>query len=89
VGRDGAVGTAPRYGPVGVRFCALVQTGPGYRISVSGVKGPRRGAEHPPPSNSEVKRNRRALRTLLGLRGPLYGTLIKLVVVDGNIHISF
>jgi len=50
VGRDGAVGIATRYGPVEVRFSALVQTGPGCRISVSGVKGPRRGVEHPPPS---------------------------------------
>jgi len=71
MGLDAAVGIATRYEPVGVRFSALVQTCPGYRISVSGAKGPRRGVEHPPPSNSEVKRNRKALPTLLGLHGSL------------------
>ena len=71
MGRNGAVGTATSYGPVGVRLSALVQTGPGYRISVSGVKGLRCGVEHPPPSNSEVKRNRSAILTLLGLHDSL------------------
>jgi hypothetical protein len=79
VGRDGSVRTATPYGPVGVRFSAIVQTGPGYWISASGIKGPKRSVEHPPPRNSEVKRNRRAIPTLLGLHGSLHGTLIKSV----------
>ena len=88
MGRDGAVHIAPRYGLAEVRFSELVQTGTGYRISVSGVKGLRCGVDHPPPRNSEVKRSSRAIPTLLGLHGSLYGTQIKFVVVD-NIHINF
>jgi hypothetical protein len=49
---------------VTARFSALVQTGPappprllynGYRFSLSGVKRPERGVNHPPPSSAEVK----------------------------------
>jgi hypothetical protein len=48
--------------PVGVRFFAHVQTGPGDHPascamgtgSVPGVKRPGRGADHPPPSSAEV-----------------------------------
>jgi len=49
--------------PVGARFSAPVQTGPGvhpafYTMgtgSLTGVKRPGRGVDHPPPSNNEVK----------------------------------
>jgi hypothetical protein len=50
--------------PVGARFFTHVQTGPeahaasctmGTR-SFPGVKRPRRGADHPPPSSAEVKK---------------------------------
>jgi hypothetical protein len=50
--------------PVGARFSALVQTGPGAHQashtmgvlgSFLGVKRPRRGFNHPPPSSAEVK----------------------------------
>src|SRR5215510_3117456 len=48
--------------PVGVRFFAHVQTGPGAHPasctmgtgSFPGVKRPGRGADHPPPSSAEV-----------------------------------
>ena len=70
-GRDGSVGMATRYGlngsgiesRWGARFSAPVQTGPGahpasYTMgtgSFPGVKRPRRGVDHPPPSSAEVK----------------------------------
>jgi hypothetical protein len=70
-GRDSVVGVATtlRAGrsedriPVGARFFAAVQTGPGahpasYTMSTgsfSGVKRPGRGVDHPPPSSAEVK----------------------------------
>ena len=49
--------------PVGARFSAPVQTGPGsypasYTMgtgSFPGVMGPRHGADHPPTSSAEVK----------------------------------
>jgi hypothetical protein len=49
--------------PVGARFYAVVQTGPGahpasYTMgtgSFPGVKRPGRGVDHPPPSSAEVK----------------------------------
>ena len=49
--------------PVGARFSALVQTGPGaqptsYTMgtgSFPGVKRPRRDVDHPPPSGVEVE----------------------------------
>jgi len=49
--------------PVGARFSAKVQTGPGthsafYKTgteSLSGLKQPGSGVDHPPPSSSEVK----------------------------------
>jgi hypothetical protein len=58
---------AGRYGdriPVGVRFFAHVQTGPGAHPasctmgtgSFPGVKRPGRGADHLPPSSAEVKK---------------------------------
>jgi hypothetical protein len=50
--------------PVGARFSAPVQTGPGaYPTSCTmgtgsfpGVKRPGRGVDHPPPSSAEVKK---------------------------------
>jgi hypothetical protein len=55
--------TAPQIIPVGARFSAPVQTGPGvhpssYTVgtgSFPGVKRPGRGIEHPPRSSAEVK----------------------------------
>jgi hypothetical protein len=49
--------------PVGARFFAHVQTGPGDHpasctmgtVSFLGVKRPGRGADHPPPSSAEVE----------------------------------
>jgi hypothetical protein len=49
---------------VGARFFAHVQTGPEAHPafctmgtgSFPGVKGPGRGADHPPPSSAEVKK---------------------------------
>jgi len=49
--------------PVGSRFSALVQNGPGPHpasytmgtVSFPGVKQPGRGVDHPPPSSAEVK----------------------------------
>jgi len=70
VGRDSSVGIvtwrAGRSGdriPVGARFSAPFQTGPGahpasYTIgtgSFPGVKWPERGFDHPPPFSAEVK----------------------------------
>ena len=70
-GRNSSVGIATRYGlddpgdriPVGVRFSAPVQTGPGahpasYTMgtgSLPGAKRPGRGVDHPPPSSAEVE----------------------------------
>jgi hypothetical protein len=50
--------------PVGARFFAHVQTGPWAHPasctmgtgSFAGVKRPGRGADHPPPSSTEVKK---------------------------------
>jgi hypothetical protein len=71
-GRDSSVGIATRYGldgpgiesRWGTRFFAHVQTGPeAHPASCSmgtgsflGVKRPGRGADHPPPSSAEVKK---------------------------------
>jgi hypothetical protein len=49
--------------PVGARFPAPIQTGPGAypasctmgTVSFPGVKRPGRGIDHPPPSSAEVK----------------------------------
>ena len=49
--------------PVGARFSAPVQTGPGAHLtsytmgtrSFPGVKQPGRGVDHPPPSSAEVE----------------------------------
>ena len=70
-GRDSSVGIATRLRaewsgdriPVGARFSALVQTGPGahpasYTMGTASfpeVKRPGRGVDHPPPSSSEVE----------------------------------
>jgi hypothetical protein len=72
VGHDSSVGIATSYGlddpgieliPVGSRFSAPVQTGPGAHPasctvgtgSFPGVKRPGRGVDHPPSSSAEVK----------------------------------
>jgi hypothetical protein len=71
-GRDSSVGMATGYGldgpgiesRWGARFFAQVQTGPGSHSasctmgagSFPGVKRPGRGADHPPPSSAEVKK---------------------------------
>jgi len=68
---DSSVGTATRYGldgpgiesPWGAIFSTHVQTGPeahpaSYLMGTGpfpGVKRPRRGVDHPPPSRVEVK----------------------------------
>ena len=68
---DSSVDVAIRYGlagqgpeiPVGARFSSPIQTDPAdYTASYAmgtcsfpGVKRPGRGADHPPPSSSEVK----------------------------------
>jgi hypothetical protein len=72
-GPGSSIGTATDYGldgpgiekkiPVGARFFAHVQTGPGAHPasctmgngSFPGVKRPGRGADHPPPPNAEVE----------------------------------
>jgi hypothetical protein len=72
VGRDSSVDIATGYGldgpgiesRWGARFFAHVQTGPGahpasYTMgtgSFPGVKQPGRGADHPPPSSAEVRK---------------------------------
>jgi hypothetical protein len=71
VGRDSSVGIATRYGldgpgiesRWGVRFSAIVLTGPGGHpasytmgpVSFPWVKRPRSGVDHPPPSSAQVK----------------------------------
>jgi hypothetical protein len=71
-GRDSSVGIATGYGldgpgiesRWGARFFAYVKTGPGAHPasctmgtgSFPGVKRPGRGADHPPPSSAEVKK---------------------------------
>jgi hypothetical protein len=69
---------------VGARFFLPVQTGPGALSSsctvgtgpFPGVKRPRRGADHPPPSSAEVKGRVELYSTpLLGVRGLFYGEL--------------
>jgi hypothetical protein len=71
-GRDSSVGIATGYGldgpgiepRWGARFFAHVQTGPGAHPasctmgtgSFAGVKRPGRGADHPPPSSAEVRK---------------------------------
>jgi hypothetical protein len=71
-GRDSSVGIATGYGMDGpgiesrwgARFFAHVQTGPEAHPasctigteSFPGVKRPGRGADHPPPSSAEVKK---------------------------------
>jgi hypothetical protein len=72
MGRDSSVGIATGYGMDGqgfesrwgARFFAHVQTGPGAHPasctmgtgSFPGVKRPGRGADHPPPSSAEVRK---------------------------------
>ena len=65
--------------PVGARFSAPIQTGPGaYPASCTmgtesfpGVKRPGRGVEHPPPYSAEVKKEEYSYTStpLQGLRG--------------------
>ena len=40
--------------PVGTRFSAPVQTGPGYRVFPWGKVRPGRAADHSPPSSAAV-----------------------------------
>jgi hypothetical protein len=77
VGRDSSVGKVTDYGldgpgdriPVGTRFFAHVQTGPGVHpasctmgtLSFPGVKRPGRGAGHPPPSSAPRSRKDRVI----------------------------
>ena len=48
----------------------------GYRVSITGVKWPGRGADHPPLSSAEVKEKSRAIPLLnlwaFVLQGDLY-----------------
>jgi hypothetical protein len=71
-GRDSSVGIATGYGldgpgdqiPVGTRFFAHGRTGPGAHSasctlstgSFRGLKRPGRGADHPPSSSPEIKK---------------------------------
>ena len=80
-GRNCSVSTATRYGLDGpgiesrwrARFSKFVQTGPGahpasYTMgtgSFPGVKWPRRGADHPPPSKCRGQTHPLGLRGLL------------------------
>ena len=88
VGRDSSVGITTRYGLNGPgiesrwgRDFPPVQTGPGthpvsYALgtgSFPGVKRPGRGADHPPPSSTEVKE--RVQQYLYSLSGPLWPVL--------------
>jgi hypothetical protein len=69
--------------PVGARFSAPIQTGPGAHpascatstSSFPGLKQPGRGVDHPPPSSAEVKERVELCTSTprLGLRGPLQG----------------
>ena len=66
--------------PVGTRFSAPVQTGPGaqpsyngYRVFFLGVKQPGRGVDHLPPSSAEVKE--RVGLYLYSLNGPSWPVL--------------
>ena len=70
-GQGTSVGISTRYGldgpadriPVGARFSAPVQTGPGEHSAsctmgtwyLTGVNWPRLGVDHPPPSSAEVE----------------------------------
>ena len=70
-GRDSSADIAIRYGQDcpgieyrwGAKFSVSVQTGPGAHpasytmgnVSCQGVKRPRRGDDHPPPSSAEVE----------------------------------
>jgi hypothetical protein len=64
VGWDSVIGIATRYGLVGARFSAPVQTGPGadpasYTVgtgSLPGVKRPERGADQPPQPAPRLKK---------------------------------
>ena len=63
MGWDSVVGIAIRYGMVGARFSAPVQTDPEAHPASStmgtgsfpGIKRPERGADQPPPTSAEVK----------------------------------
>ena len=64
MGWNSIVGIATRYGMVGMKFSAPVQTGPGahpasYTMgtgSFPGVKRPGHGSDQPPPTSVEVKK---------------------------------
>ena len=70
---------------MGAGFSTPVQTGPGVQPasytmgtgSFPGVKQPRHGVDHPPPSSADVKRESRVIPLLppLGLRALFYGEL--------------
>ena len=79
--------------PVGARFSAPVQTGPGAHLasctmgtgSFAGVKRPGRGADHPPHLSAEVKKEWSYTSTPpLGLYGLLWEHLTVLQHVYGN-----
>jgi len=63
-GRDSSVGIATRYGlevrvsnPVGARFSAPIQTGPGaYPASYTTGTGPRQGVDYPPHLAPRLKK---------------------------------
>jgi hypothetical protein len=70
--------------PVGARFYAHVQTGPGFHpasctmgtTSFPGVKRPGRGVDYPPISSAEVTKGKRYTTIqLLGLLRPVTGLL--------------
>jgi hypothetical protein len=79
-----AVGTATRHGLDGLGWSEIFHTRPdqpwgptsllykGYRISFSGVKQPRRGVDHPPPSSAKVKER---VEHLYSPSGPLWPVL--------------
>ena len=94
-GRDSSVGKATGYGldgpgieSQGARFSAPVQTGPRahpafYTMgtgSFLGVKRPRRGVYHPPPSSAEVQeRVEQYLYSTSGPTWPVIGWILPLL----------
>ena len=87
----GSFGIATRYGLDGPgiesRWGEIFRTRPdrprgppsllynGYRVTLSGVKRPGSGVDHPPPSSAEVKTVQLYIYSPLGLRGLFQGEL--------------